>query len=302
MLRHYLKMAARSLVRHKLYSFINVVGLSIALACATLILLFVRDQLSYDNWIPDTQNLYRLQVIWYAPGGRLLAVALSPFPVLNAMKAEIPGVQAVTHVVPEQMTIKAGDRQFLQTITVVDPNLLQVIKLPLVSGDLATETLAFIDRTWRSFGPETAISRYYLSAALESLFRPDEKQGVMLGLFVGIAIFIACLGLFGLAVFAAERRTKEIGIRKVSGARTVDIVGLKLWRISVPVLAANFVAWPLAYYYLHHWLQGYAYRISLDPIYFLAAGAAALLIAWVTVCAHALRLSSTSPIDALRYE
>jgi putative ABC transport system permease protein len=136
MLRHYLVMAVRSFARHKLYSFINVAGLSIALASAILILLFVRDQLSYDDWIPGTANLYRLEVTWHMPG-QLMATALSPFPVLNAMKAEIPGVRAVTHVVPEQLTVTVGGRQFLQTVTVVDPNFLQVIRLPLAAGDPA---------------------------------------------------------------------------------------------------------------------------------------------------------------------
>jgi putative ABC transport system permease protein len=815
MLRHYLVMAARGFARHKLYSFINVAGLSIALACAILILLFVRDQLSYDNWIPGTENLYRLQVTWVMPGGQVLATALSPFPVLNAMKAEIPGVAAVTHVVTERMTVKAGDRQFLQTITVVDPNFFQVIKLPLVSGDPATalaepesivlsqsmarkyfgrsnpvgrilqvsgvapfecqpndnscfsathtlrvtgvlrdlphntqliadfvmpntsqadeltpaekegawtatlgnisyiklapgtnqekvldelrptldrsvktgstltgsqlehysltpfrdvhltsgkfgeikptgsrstvygfaliallivlvaccnfmnlataratlrareiglrkvvgakrrelavqflveavcttlvalgialslveillpfydrfldepiglhylsdgmllgaslagtglvgllsgaypamvlsgvrpvstlkssgaeqsgfgllrsalvvgqfvvsiglgiavivifrqihfartldlgfdrsgmvviksaanisadarvrlahvlstgpgivgaalsnvvpfntgwafnetvrpegqmtsttahvvvispefpslygmrllagrllsadrgqdmqgqnvlinavtsrrfgftaaeavgktidldgshlrivgvlndamkeglrsavwpviyrvdtndcvllsvrvrgdqlpEALSFIDRTWHAFAPAAAIQRYFMSDAFNDLFTSDARQGTMFVAFVTIAIVIACLGLFGLAVFTAERRTKEIGIRKISGARTADIVRLMLWRISVPVLAANLIAWPAAYYYLHHWLEGYANRISLSPLYFLAGGVGALLIAWATVYANTLRLARTSPVHALRYE
>jgi len=816
MLKHYLRMALRGFVRHRLYSFINVAGLSIALACAILILLFVRDQVSYDDWIPDTQNLYRLQVTWYEQGGRLLATALSPFPVLNAMKAEIPGVAAVTHVVPEQMTVGSGDHQFLRTVTVVSPNFFQVIRLPLVAGDPATvltepesivlsqsmarayfgrshpvgqflevsgvapfeckpddnacfaathtlrvtgvmrdlphntqlvadfvmpntaradqltpaekegawtgtlgnisyiklapgtkqekvlqelrpildrsvktgsssltgsqlehysltrfrdvhltsgkfgelkptgsratvygfaliallivlvaccnfmnlataratlrareiglrkvvgakrrelvvqflveavsttllalaialslveillpfcrrfldepigthylndwkllgativgavvvgllsgaypaivlsgfrpvstlkssgaphsssgllrsalvvgqfvvsiglgiavavilrqihfgrtldlgfdrsdmvviksaggisadarvrlarvlrsgpgiagaalsnvvpfdtgwafneivhvqgdvtsvtahvvmispefpslygmrllagrllsadrgqdmqgesvlinaatarrfgftvvqavgktidlggshlrvvgvlndamkeglrsavwpvvymvdtkdcillsvrvrpnrlpEALSFIDHTWRSFAPTAAMQRYFMSDAFDDLFTSDDRQGMMLVAFVTIAIVIASLGLFGLVVFTTERRTKEVGIRKVSGARTGDIVRLMLWRISVPVLLANVIAWPLAYVYLHRWLEGYAYRISLNPLYFLGAGAAALLIAWGTVYANTLRLARTSPIHALRYE
>lgn len=171
-----------------------------------------------------------------------------------------------------------------------------------IRGDHAARTLAFIDRTWRSFAPGAAISRYYLSDAFESLFRSDERQGETLGLFVGIAIFIACLGLFGLAVFTAEQRTKEIGIRKVSGARTRDIVQLMLWRISLPVLTANLVAWPAAYVYLHRWLEHYAYRITLNPAYFLSAGAVALMIAWATVSANSLHLAHTSPVRALRYE
>jgi len=125
---------------------------------------------------------------------------------------------------------------------------------------------------------------------------------VLFGLFVGIAISISCLGLFGVAAFTAERRTKEIGIRKVFGARTRDVVRLLLWQFSIPVLIANAVAWPIAYYYLHRWLEGYAYRISLNPLYFIGAGAAALVIAWVTIVSHALRVAQSNPIRALRYE
>src|SRR5581483_3745684 len=97
-------------------------------------------------------------------------------------------------------------------------------------------------------------------------FRVADQEGDMLGAFVGVAIFIACLGLFGLAAFTAERRTKEVGVRKVSGARTNDIVRLMLWRISIPVLVANLIAWPVAYFYLHRWLAGYAYRVPLNPL------------------------------------
>ncbi|HEX2759046.1 MAG TPA: FtsX-like permease family protein, partial [Rhizomicrobium sp.] len=130
----------------------------------------------------------------------------------------------------------------------------------------------------------------------------DERQGRMFGVFVFIAIFISCLGLFGLAAFTAGRRTREIGIRKVFGARTRDLVFLLLWQFSVPVLVANAVAWPIAWYYLQDWLKGFAYRIELSPLYFIAAGLAALAIAWVTILAHAVRVARANPIHALRTE
>lgn len=164
------------------------------------------------------------------------------------------------------------------------------------------QTLGFIDRTWHAFMPTAAIQRMFLDRSFDELYSQDEREGAMLGVFVIVAVLIACLGLYGLAVFTAERRTKEIGIRKVSGARTGDIVRLMLWRISVPVLVANLVAWPVAYVYLRHWLDGYADRIVLSPLYFLAAGAVALLIAWATVYGNTLSLARTSPVHALRYE
>jgi putative ABC transport system permease protein len=171
-----------------------------------------------------------------------------------------------------------------------------------IRDDQVPATLAFIDTAWRSFAPNSAIQRYFLSDAFQSLLKPDEKADAMFTLFVGIALSVACLGLFGLAVFTAERRTKEIGIRKVFGGSTRDMVGLLLWRISIPVLIANAIAWPIAYYYLRGWLDGYAYRISLGPSYFVVASASALAIAWVTVFVHTLRLARANPIHALRYE
>lgn len=187
------------------------------------------------------------------------------------------------------------------TVYFYDPTRTSTLSVRISDRDEAG-TLAFIDRTWRTFAPVYASRRYFLSARYATYYQASQQEGVTLEIFVAVAILIACLGLFGLTVFTAERRTKEIGIRKVSGARTRDIVALMLWRISAPVLVANLIAWPVAYYYLTRWLQGYASRISLDPLYFLAAGAAALLIAWATVYVHTLRLARISPVSSLRYE
>ena len=189
----------------------------------------------------------------------------------------------------------------LPTVYLDDPKRNTLISIR-IRGSRISDTLSFIDKTWRVFAPGSAIQRRFLSDSFEKLFKADEMQGQMFGLFVGIAIFIACLGLFGLASFAAERRTKEIGVRKTFGARTKDIVLMLLWQFSIPVLVANLIAWPVAYYYLHNWLAGYAYRISLSPLYFFGAGAAALVIAWATVIVHAAHVARANPIHALRYE
>jgi putative ABC transport system permease protein len=162
--------------------------------------------------------------------------------------------------------------------------------------------LAAIDRIWHRQVPTITIKRQFQDASFDRLFTDDEKQGSIFAVFVGVAIFIACLGLFGLSAFTVERRTREIGMRKVFGARTRDIVGLLLWQFSIPVLIANLIAWPVAWFYLHHWLEGYAYRISLNPLYFLAGGLAALVIAWLTVITHAVLVARANPIHALRYE
>jgi putative ABC transport system permease protein len=169
-------------------------------------------------------------------------------------------------------------------------------------ADAIPQTLNFIDKSWRTFAPTIAIQRHFLDDSFGKLYRADERQGEMFDVFVGIAIFISCLGLFGLAAFTAGRRTKEIGIRKVFGARTSDVALLLLWQFTIPVLLANLIAWPLAWYYLHEWLQGFAYRIALNPLYFAGVGLAALLIAWATIFARAMRVARSNPVHALRYE
>lgn len=169
-------------------------------------------------------------------------------------------------------------------------------------SDMVPQALAFIDKTWRAFSPEVSINRNFLDASYAKFYAADERQGMMFAGFVGLAILIACLGLFGLAAFTAGRRTKEIGIRKVFGAQTRNVILLLLWQFSIPVLIANVIAWPLAWYYLNGWLQNYAYRISLSPLYFFGAGAIALVIAWATIAGHAIAVARANPIKALRYE
>jgi putative ABC transport system permease protein len=120
--------------------------------------------------------------------------------------------------------------------------------------------------------------------------------------FAILAVVIGCLGLFGLAAFTAARRTKEIGIRKVLGARTLDIVRLLVWQFSRPVLIANLIAWPVAWWLMRDWLNGFDTRIALDPTPFAVAGALTLGIALATVAGHAIRVARTNPINALRYE
>ncbi len=187
------------------------------------------------------------------------------------------------------------------TVFYNDPDSMPTLSIR-IRGRTAAATLAFIDHTWETFAPDYSSQRYFLSARYTTYYQSYQRQGRMLETFVIVAIVIGCLGLFGLTVFTAARRTKEIGIRKISGARTRDIVALMLWRTSVPVLAATLIASPVAYYYLDRWLAGYAYRIALNPAYFLAGGVVALMIAWMTVFSHALILARASPVHALRYE
>ena len=186
-------------------------------------------------------------------------------------------------------------------IYIYDPNIPLDLALKL-RPDLIPETLGFIDRSWHAFSPTTTIHRYFLDDGFNELYQDDKRQGAMFAAFVATAIAIACMGLFGLAAFTAGHRTKEIGIRKVFGARTDEVIFLLLRQFSVPVLVANVIAWPIAWYYLRNWLQGFAYHITLSPLYFVGVGAAALVLAWVTIFVHVSRVAGANPIYALRNE
>ncbi|MDZ5649357.1 ABC transporter permease [Nitrospirillum sp. BR 11828] len=162
--------------------------------------------------------------------------------------------------------------------------------------------LDLIDRTWRQMMPDRPVPRVFLDAQLQSVYEREIKTGQLFAAFSGLAIVIAALGLFGLASFTAERRTKEIGLRKVLGAGVADIVRLLVWQFSKPVLVANLIAWPIAWIAMRHWLDGFADRVSLNPLLFVASGLSALMVAWATVGLHAARVAATKPVVALRYE
>jgi putative ABC transport system permease protein len=137
---------------------------------------------------------------------------------------------------------------------------------------------------------------------LLKLYEAEDARAKVFAGFALLSVVVGCLGLFGLAAFTAERRTKEIGIRKVLGARVRDIVRLLVWQFSKPVIIANLIAWPVAWWVMRGWLNGFEARISLGPTPFLLAGGLALAIAIVTVAGHAYRVARSNPIHALRYE
>ncbi len=138
MFRNYLVITLRNIARHKLYSFINIAGLALGLACAIFIILFVRDELSYDKWIPGSENLYRLEETIQVPGRGPLPLAVTSFPMAAAMRDEIPGVVGMTRFWQEPMTLTVGDRQFFEGVRGVDPDFFAVIRLPLLAGDPGT--------------------------------------------------------------------------------------------------------------------------------------------------------------------
>ena len=187
------------------------------------------------------------------------------------------------------------------SLFIVDPDLFKVLSVRLASANLP-ETLRAIDAAWHDVEPERRINRIFLDDRIAGLYRDVVHQGELFTAFAGFAITIGCLGLIGLSAYTAERRTKEIGIRKAMGASAFDIARLLILQFVRPVLLANALAWPAAWWFLRRWLETFAYRIDLNLAPFLAAGTIAAAIAVLTTGFHVLRVARSRPSLALRYE
>jgi len=185
------------------------------------------------------------------------------------------------------------------------PVLRQRITRPLVvniSGKDVPGTIDFVRDTIRKFDPTHPLEFEFLDDSLDRLYVADQRLTRLIGIFAGLCIFIACLGLFGLAAFTAAQRTREIGVRKVFGARTGQIVSLLAHRIVVLVLAAAVVASVLAYLVMSAWLRSFAFHTSINPAIFLVAALGGLGIAYLTVALQSFKAARAHPVRALRYE
>jgi putative ABC transport system permease protein len=143
---------------------------------------------------------------------------------------------------------------------------------------------------------------WVLDEDYDNMYRTEERMGTLLNYFSVLAVFIACLGLFGLVSFSTEQRTKEIGIRKVLGATVPGIVMLLGKDFVKLVLLANIIAWSVAYYAMNSWLQDFAYRVNINLLVFLVTAVLSAFIALVTVSSQATKAAMTNPVKSLRYE
>ncbi len=181
------------------------------------------------------------------------------------------------------------------------PNQCGVLFARLKSENMP-ETIGYMENIWKEFAPGHPFNYRFLDEALDDLYRSEQRIGTILRYFSILAIFISCLGLFGLASFMAEQRTKEIGIRKVLGASVSNIVLLLSREFTKWVLLANIIAWPVAYYAMYKWLQSYAYSTNIALWSFILSGVIALVIATVAVSYQSIKAAVTNPADSLRYE
>jgi putative ABC transport system permease protein len=165
-----------------------------------------------------------------------------------------------------------------------------------------SDTLSNLQKTWISMSAGLPFEFSFLDDKVDSLYQNDNRAGRIVTLFSCLAIFVSCLGLFGLAAFVAEQRTKEIGVRKVLGAPLSNIVWLLTGQFVKWVIAANMIAWPVGYWIMSRWLQGFAFRTSLSIWIFLVSGLSALLIAALTVSSQVVKAAGANPAESLKYE
>ena len=175
------------------------------------------------------------------------------------------------------------------------------IAIRLHPGNVA-EAIAAVEGIWEKFAPNQPFSYTFLDQDYARLYHREQQMSHIFQIFSGLAILIACLGLFGLVAFTTQQRTKEIGIRKILGASVSGIVCLLSKDFLKLVLIANLIAWPIAYYAMNQWLQSFAYRIDLGIGTFILSGLIALPIALLTVSYQAIKAARANPVEALRYE
>jgi ABC-type antimicrobial peptide transport system permease subunit len=171
----------------------------------------------------------------------------------------------------------------------------------MTAGELKT-LIGHIEAAWKTMFPGQPFSYAFLDESIANMYADDLRTGRLTNVAMGITVFISCLGLLGLAIFSTERRTREIGIRKVLGATVSGIMVMLCKDIVLLILIALLIASPLAWYFMHGWLQGFAYRTALNGWMFVAAGAAAIGIALLTVGFQAMRAAMANPVKSLRTE
>ncbi len=206
----------------------------------------------------------------------------------------------IVGVVPD-FTLSSLRQAIEPAMYFVDPPNTGAIYVELDPTHMA-DTVRSIDELWKRLDNVRPIYRGFLGDDMRWNYSDVLIQGRIISASTILAILIACLGLFALAVFTTERQRKEIGIRKVMGASRYSVVALLLWRFTKPVLLANLIAWPVAFWISRDWLEGFAYRVSLPFWLFLAASIAALLIAWATVGTQAWLAARDKPVASLRFE
>ncbi len=230
---------------------------------------------------------------------------------VRAMELESPiGKRAVINMTEGYIIGEVKDFHFRSIhyaiepmVFISEPSMFRNMVIRLAPDALRTqETIRYVETLWKKFAPDHPFTFSFLDDRLNSLYRGEQLMGTLFRWFSGLTIFIACIGLLGMASFTAEQRTKEIGIRKVLGASVPGIVGMLIREFSKWVIIANIIAWPVAYYFMNRWLHNFAYRVNLGLWIFVMSAVSALFIALLTVSYQSIKAATANPVDSLRYE
>ncbi|MGD2090646.1 MAG: ABC transporter permease [Candidatus Aminicenantes bacterium] len=237
---------------------------------------------------------------WKEPLGKIIKsiAGRNPDGSINWVAKKVIGVVKDVHIAPITNVILP---LYIGNTPEHRYNPYRVLAVRIKAGDIAG-TMDFLKRKWEAMVPHMPFDSFFLDASFNRQFRDIERSMDILSYFTFLAIFIACLGLLGLASFTAEKRTKEIGIRKVLGATVSNITLLLTKEFTKLLLLANVIAWPIAYLIMNNWMRNFPYRTSIGVQAFFLAGAMALVIALATVSYQSIKAAVTRPIDALRYE
>ena len=182
-----------------------------------------------------------------------------------------------------------------------DPSQIKQLLVRIKPNNIS-HTINSLEETWDKIAPDFPFEYNFLDEQINNLYRADQRAGNVINVFSFLALFIACLGMFGLASYTAEQRTKEVGVRKVLGAKVTGIILLLSKEFTKYVLLANIFAWPAAYLILNKWLENFAYHIDMTWWMFLIPGLIAFVIAVATVSFQAIKAATVNPVKSLRYE
>jgi ABC-type antimicrobial peptide transport system permease subunit len=204
--------------------------------------------------------------------------------------------------VVKDMVMESPYAPVTPTIFLVDPGWVNVINVRMKAGTPLQDALAKIAKVFEKYNPSAPFDYKFIDEEYAQKFSEEQRIGNLATFFATLAIFIACLGLFGLASFVAEQRTKEIGVRKVLGASVFNVWNLLSKEFMLLVVFSFIVSVPLSYYFMHNWLQNYEYRTTLSWWVFASAGVGALMITLITVSFQSIKAAIANPVKSLRTE
>jgi len=287
MIKNLIKTAVRHMMKHPGYSFMNVLGLTLGIN-------MVQGREFQADMPSDTlsgvivNETFVKRMGWSDPIGKKIEAGDE-----NTLRARVVGVMKDYH--------QTGMYNEVESLLLAYRTINNIVYVK-ISDDNVEQALSHIESSWKVIFPDQPYSYTFLSERLNRQFEADEKRGLIFTLFTILAILIACLGLFGLASYTVEHRTREIGIRKVFGASESTIIKLVTREFVILSLISIVLAFPVAYYFMSKWLENYVYQSSIGGLLFIIAGLLTLFITFATISYKAYQAAVTNPAESIKTE